>query len=54
MSAPFLTGVGIGLGLATAIGDTEAGGVTEGGFLSFFGLLLAWGESPPVGCVCGE
>lgn len=58
-SAPFLTGVVVvmDLGAVGAIGDTEVGGVTEGGFLSFFGCLFGGGrrgDSPPDGCVCGE
>lgn len=40
-----------------ATGDTEAGGVTDGGFFSFFGIFAAegtGGESAPDACVCGE
>lgn len=57
MSAPFLIGVAMGLVVTAATGDTEAGGVTESGFFSFFGCLGAEaerGESPPEACVCGE
>lgn len=48
-SEPFLRGVTTGL-VATATGDTEVGGVTQGGFFSFFGCLFgvcSGGESPP-------
>lgn len=53
-SAPFLTGVVMvtGLGAVGATGDAEVGGVTEGGFLSFFGCLFGGGnggDSPPDG-----
>lgn len=56
ISAPFLIGVvttGSCLMTAGATGDTEAGGVMEGGFFSFFGTLFGvgcGGESLPDDC----
>lgn len=49
-------GVAVVLVAAAAAGDSEAGGVTEGGFLSFFGGAPdgLGGDSPPDACVCGE
>lgn len=48
-SAPFLMGVMGGLLGTGATGETEAGGVTDGGFFSFFGVFgaLRGGESAP-------